>query len=218
LGAYEAVLAVTGEHPFREYPQKGKGWVIGKDQKITTEVDLAKFESLLPNTYKTQFSKQKSIWYCKNESAGREWEVHFRTAEAGRAAFQADAIDFAWFDEEPAPTKQDVWTEVMRGLTDRRGIWWMTATPIFGTVWLKKLINSENVYATTGASWDNPYVPLEELERWKTELSEEDIEIRLEGRYVVFGGKPIFKTQILTKMLDHVRIDRKAEYGSLNVA
>lgn len=218
IGAYEAVLAVTGEHPFKKYPKKGIGWCIGKDLKITKNVDIKKFESLLPNTYKTPpsgFRKQDSVWYCKNESAGREWEVHFRTAEAGRAAFQGDSIDFAWFDEEPMPTKQDVWTEVITRLADRKGNWWMTATPVLGTVWLKNLINSDGVKGFTAAMIDNPYIPKEEIEKLRAAYTEEEVEIRLEGRYVVFGGKPVFRTTVLTKMMEEIKADKPAKYGAL---
>ena len=215
MGAYEAVLAVTGEHPFRTYPKEGIGWIIGKDLKITKNVDLKKFEMLLPKTYKTAFKQQDNVWICHNESAGRHWEVHFRTAEAGRAAFQGDAIDWAWFDEEPMPTKQDVWTEVITRLADRRGIWWMTATPVLGTIWMKNLIESEGVVSMTGASWDNPYVPMEELKKLEAAFGEDDREIRLEGRYVVFGGKPVFRTKILNRILTVVRADKPASYGKL---
>ena len=215
MGAYEAVLSITGTHPFRTYPAKGVGWVIGKDLKITENVDLSKFESLLPKNYKTSYNKQKNIWYCSNEAAGRSWEVHFRTAEAGRAAFQGDAIDWAWFDEEPMPTKQNVWTEVITRLVDRKGIWWMTATPILGTVWMKNLIDMDGVTSMTAAMIDNPYIPTEEIDRLREAFTEEEAQIRLEGKYVVFGGKPVFKTAVLNKMLDIIRVDKPADYGEL---
>jgi phage terminase large subunit-like protein len=180
------MLAVTGKHPCREYPPKGKLWVV---------------------------HKADNIWHIEGE--GRQWQVQFKSSDAGRAKFQGEAVDGIWFDEEPL--KIDIWTECMRALIDRGGNWWMTATPILGSAWLKALSEKPDVFVTTGAMWDNPYLPLDEVKREAADLSEDERLVRIEGQYIVFGGSPVFNIRILTKMIDGLRQDVPTSTGTLEV-
>lgn len=209
--AYEAVLAITGKHPYREFPKEGIGWVVGLDNKMIDRIDRPMFEMFLPDRYKTHFDKQRNIWTCRNDEEGIYWEVEFKSTEMGRDKFQGAKVDFIWFDEEPGKT--DIFNECMMRLIDRDGIWWMAATPINGTIWLKELSERENVFSVTGAMWDNPFLPLARIEEEVKNLTEEERWVRVEGRYIVFGGKPVFNIKVLNKMLDEATIP--AEKGLL---
>ena len=77
----------------------------------------------------------------------------------------------------------------------------MTATPMLGTAWLKAKSEEEKVFTTFGASWDNPYLPMEEIEIAASNLTEEERLVRIEGNYIIFGGKPVFDVMSLTKYL-----------------
>ena len=60
---------------------------------------------------------------------GYENTVQFKSYEEGRTAFEAEAVDFIWLDEEP---KRDIYDECkMRILTTRGGIL-STFTPVEG--------------------------------------------------------------------------------------
>jgi len=103
----------------------------------------------------------------------------------------------------------------MMRLVDREGNWWMTATPVNGTAWLKKLTEKEDVLTTFGAMWDNPYLPIEEIESAASELTEEERLVRIEGEYVVFGGHPVFNIRLLTRMIDGLKDDLPISIGTV---
>jgi len=204
-GAYECVLAVTGKHPFRQFPKKGKLWIVGLDYNMVRDVNLPKFDKFLPRGFRinSHFSKADNIWYI--EGAGREWIVQFKSSDSGRAKFQGEAVDGIWFDEEPIKT--DIWPECKRALIDRAGIWWMTATPVNGTAWLKALTEKDDVFDTYGAMWDNPYIPEDEVAKEAADLSEDEALVRIEGKYLTFGGSPVFHIRLLNKMINGLKKD-----------
>lgn len=212
-GAYECVLALTGRHPFRNYPQNGKLWIVGLDYNMVRDINLPKFDKFLPRNFEidSHFSKADNIWTIRGE--GREWVVQFKSSDSGREKFQGDAVDGIWFDEEPKKT--DVFSECMMRLVDREGVWWMTATPVNGTAWLKALTEKDNVFTTYGAMWDNPYLPLEEIESAASELSEEERLVRIEGEYVVFGGSPVFNIRLLTRLIKGLADDQPISVGTV---
>lgn len=212
-GAYECVLAITGKHPYRTFPAKGKGWIVGLDYNMVRDVNLPKFNKLLPRNYtvNSTFSKSDNIWYITGE--GREWIVQFKSSDSGPAKFQGDAVDFIWFDEEPYKT--DIFNECMMRLIDTAGIWWMTATPVNGTAWLKAKTEEDDVFVTSGAMWDNPYIPLAEVQKKSDKLGEEEQLVRIEGQYIVFGGNPVFNMRILNKMLADIKHDEPVSIGTL---
>jgi len=204
MGAYECWLAITGRHPFRQFPQNGKCWICATDFGKMRDINLPKFEMFMPSNYKVEshYGKQDRIWWISGE--GREWKVQFKSAEAGRRAFEGDDIDIMWFDEE---MPEEIYTECMMRLIDRQGIWFMTATPVLGTAWLKaKTEDKENIFTTFGAMWDNPYLPEEEIEARSEEMTEEERLVRIEGKYLIFGGRPVFDVLGLTGLLDELKI------------
>jgi phage terminase large subunit-like protein len=215
-GAYECVLAVTGKHPYRKFPSKGKGWIVGLDYNMVRDVNLPKFNKLLPRnfTINSTFNKSDNIWHIRGE--GREWIVQFKSSDSGQAKFQGDAVDFIWFDEEPSKT--NIFNECMMRLIDAAGIWWMTATPVRGTAWLKAQIEKDDVFNISAAMWDNPYIPEEEVRKKAADLPEDEREVRIEGKYIVFGGNPVFKIQILNGMLAHIKHDIGVSIGILREA
>jgi len=193
MGAFECCLAITGQHPFREYPESGIGWIVGLDNPMLRDVDRPMFEKLLPSRFKSKFHKQDNIWECRGD--GREWIIVFKSTEAGRLKFQGAKLAFAWIDEEPK--NPEIFPEIETRLIDLRGPWWITATPLLGTAALKALSEREDVYTTFAGMRDNPYLPLEEIENFAKQLSEDDRLVRVEGEYIVWGGKPVFNRRHL---------------------
>ena len=194
-GAYEAVLAVTGRHPYRKFPAEGIGWIVSLDFNMSRDIGLPKFEKFLPKHYQYHYNKQDRIWECIGE--GRHWFIYFKSTDQGRAKFQGAEIDWIWFDEEPSKT--EVFSECMTRLIDRAGIWWMTATPILGTAWLKALAEREDVYSNLFepvSMWDNPYLPEDEIKAKRADYTEDEALVRIEGQYICFGGRPVFRTYI----------------------
>jgi phage terminase large subunit-like protein len=200
-GAYESVLAVIGKHPFREFPENGKAWIVGLDNPMIRDIDRPLFESFLPERFKYKFYKQDNLWEIKGE--GREWIVYFKSTEMGREKFQGAQIDFCWIDEEPK--KIEIWTEIETRLVDRAGIWWMTATPVNGTKWLKSLSERKNVYKTMAGMKENPHLPLDEIVELEKNLPEDEVATRILGEYVTFGGRPVFDRKILRDLAEETK-------------
>ena len=93
-GAYESWLAITGQHPYRDFPTSGKGWIVAHNHNFLRDINLPKFETFMPWEYSqsSQFNKQDKIWQVDNGE--RSWQVQFKSADAGRRAFEGDDIDY----------------------------------------------------------------------------------------------------------------------------
>ena len=200
LGAYECVLAITGKHPCRKYPESGEGWIVGLDNAMIRDIDRPLFEGFLPQRYKTRFYKQDNIWVCYGD--GREWKIGFKSTEMGSDKFQGAKIDWIWFDEEPKRTL--IFNEACTRLIDTAGNFWLTATPIRGTAWLKELSEREDIFTTFAGMRENPHIPIDEVEAFARTLSEDERDVRIEGRYVTFGGNPVFPGKLIREWMERI--------------
>lgn len=197
-GAFISAMIITGEHPTYKSPDKGRMFVVGLDAKSIASVVRPKFEMFIPQRFKDggRYHGKNDMWLLK--SGDREWEVWFKTVEAGRAKFQGDKIDFAWIDEEP--TRDDVWPELEMRMTDKQAIFMLTATPVEGTKWLKDMLNRPDVYSTMAGMRENPYIPMNEIDRLCRQLTEDERAVRIEGKYVTFSGRPVFDRNVIAEM------------------
>lgn len=196
MGAFESVLAVTGQHPYYDYPDDGELWISGLDFNMVKTIDLPMFEKFLPNRFKKHFSNKDNQPVWEIEADGRTWIVRCKSTEQGQRKYQAAKINAMWQDEEPMHSGE-IWPEAEQRLVDLRGIWWLTATPILGTVWLRALASRDDVWSNLNepiSQWDNPYLPIEEIEATARRAPEDERDVRIEGKYMVFGGKPVFRT------------------------
>jgi phage terminase large subunit-like protein len=199
---YEAMLAVLGLHPTRDFPKSGKAWIVSLDFNMTESTILPMFEEFMPRHIKerSHWSGKSYCWTIKRPDGGI-WKVWFKSSEAGRDKFQSAKLDFIVFDEEPKRT--DIFSECEARLIDKAGIWWMAATPLRGTQWLKNLSEREDVFSCTAGMAANPHIPIEEVEKFAASLgSDEERDIRVYGKYIVYGGTPVFPTKPLQKMID----------------
>ncbi len=191
-------LMVAGEHPVYQSPQNGRAWIVGLDSKAIASICRPLFEEYMPSRYKIngKWNGKNEMWFL--ESDGRKWEVWFKSVDSGRQKFQGDKLDFAWIDEEPL--KEGVFTELETRLTDKGGIWLLTATPVEGTRWLKETMERDDVYSTMAGMRENPYIPIEEVESLARQLSEDERAVRIEGKYITFGGRPVFDRRAIADM------------------
>ena len=190
LGAFETALIVTGRHPRYTSPQNGRAWIVGPDSKMIESVEKPYFEKFMPKKWieSGKFNGKYSYWQFDCE--GRQWEVWYKSCDSGRAKFQGDKIDYAWVDEEPL--KEGIFTELEMRLVDNRGIWLMTATPVEGTKWLKDTLSRSDVGYTMAGMRENPYISIDEIEDIAKQLPEDERAVRIDGKYLIFGGRPVF--------------------------
>lgn len=188
-------MIITGEHPTYKSPQNGIVWLVGNESKKVAEVIRPYFEQMIPARYKENGKWNGKLLKWDLRADGREWEVWFKSCESGRKAFEGAKIDFAWVDEEPRDNS--IFSELEMRLIDNQGIWLMTATPIMGTKWLADLIKRKDVFRTMAGMRENPYIPLDEIEKVSRPLSDDERAVRIEGKYVIFGGRPVFDRNLL---------------------
>ena len=69
----------------------------------------------------------ETMWV--RQVSGKRSKVGFKTYEQGRRAFEGEAKDFVWCDEEPPV---DNYTEILYRLLTTEGLAWTTFTPLLG--------------------------------------------------------------------------------------
>ncbi len=198
MGAYEMALYVTGKHPIRKSPTNGLAWIVGLDNPMIRDIDRPLFEKFMPRHWMTEphgkYNKQENIWHFNCD--GRQWQVVFKSTEMGTAKFQGAKVDAIWIDEEPRKG-EELWKELEARLVDNQGIYWITATPVRGTAWLKMMSDRPGNAKTFAGMRENPYLPIDEVEAYALTLPEDDRAVRIDGKYLVFGGKPVFNRRML---------------------
>ena len=199
-GAFESALMVTGEHPTYTSPKEGKAWIVGPDSKLLESIEKPYFEKFMPKRWMESGKWNGKHQYWTFDCDGRHWEVWYKSCDSGRSKFQGDKIDYAWIDEEPA--KEGLFSELEMRLVDNRGIWLMTATPVEGNKWLKDTINRDDVGNTMAGMRENPYLSLEEIEKVARQLAEDERQVRVEGKYIIFGGRPVFDRRWVAQQED----------------
>ena len=212
-GGFITALMVTGQHPRYVSPANGRAWIVGLDSKAIEAICKPYFEMFMPRRYIETGKWNGKHNYWTFDSDGRHWEVWFKSVDSGRKKFQGDALDFGWVDEEPL--KEGIFSEFEMRLVDRQGIWLMTATPVEGTRWLKETLDRDDVFYTMAGMKENPYIPVEEIEKVARQLPKDERDVRIEGKYIIFGGRPVFDRDILNELEKNLRPHRE---GVLAVA
>jgi len=202
IGGFITALMVTGAHPRYKSPTNGRAWIVGLDSKAIEAVEKPYFEQFIPNRYLENGKWNGKHNYWSFNSDGRQWEVWFKSVDSGRKKFQGDKIDFAWIDEEPL--KEGIFSEIEMRLVDKQGTWLMTATPVEGTRWLKETLDRDDVFYTMAGMRENPYIPLDEIEKVARQLPKDEREVRIDGKYIIFGGRPVFDRDILREIEEKI--------------
>lgn len=109
--------------------------------------------------------------------------IEFKTYEQGREKLQSAKLIGALFDEEPP---EDIFDEVYTRTVDLKGQIIMAFTPLNGMTWSYKRIYSNKGGMISVYNWgmaDNPFIPIEEIEEMRRNLSPKKVKIRLYGEY-----------------------------------
>lgn len=115
------------------------------------------------------------------------WELQFFSCDAQPG--QGFDIDRAWFDEE---IDSDHWiTEILRGLIDRRGSLWWSATPQAATLKLYEFYEQALDPSRTDTAVfemfikDNQYLSDEAKQQFRDTLSPAEMTVRWEGKFAL---------------------------------
>ncbi len=195
-GAVETVWLALGIHPYRPNRSEIECWVVSLSTRVQTEVAQAKILKYLPaksivNIVMVEGKKgapQTGVIKCilVRNSFGKISKIWFKSCEEGREKFQGASLDFVWFDEEPP---EEVYRECQMRVLDKSGEIFGTMTPLKGftfvydEIYLNK--RGDNEVFCVFMSWlDNPHLNKNEIERLKQNLSEDEIESRMNGKFV----------------------------------
>ena len=110
--------------------------------------------------------------------------IEFKTFEQGREKLQSAKLIGCWFDEEPP---LDIYEEVYTRTVDYNAPIIMTFTPLMGLTWTyERIFNrpDKDVLVLNWGMADNPFIPLDEIERMRADLSHKQAQMRLYGRYM----------------------------------
>ena len=120
---------------------------------------------------------------CKEVELSNGTILEFKTYEQGRAKLQSARLISAWFDEEPP---EDIYDEVYTRTVDMAGQVILTFTPLLGLSWsYERIFNSPNEHIKVWAwgMYDNPFIPMEEINRLLKELTPRMAKTRIYGEY-----------------------------------
>lgn len=148
-GANEVRWLAEGTHPFREYRVPVKICIVCQD--FTTHADKVinpKIEEWFPpglivkrNTNQVNVINR---YTCRTGST-----IDIMSHDQAIKVFEGSDYDVVWFDEPPP---QAIFKALWRGLTDRRGICFITGTPITEP-WLHDLYTKAQKEKNKGLYW-----------------------------------------------------------------
>lgn len=192
-GVVELLFHVTGAYPDwypKEHRFSGsvKARIVCTDfQKGAAEVIIPALEEWLDNSLvKRKVKNPIGVpvkWELKN---GSVFEI--LTHEQSTDQFEGWKGHLAWFDEPPP---RDKYVATLRGLVDFQGKCWLTLTPltqpwVYDEIYTRS--DGEKVFVVTTDIRNNPHLSLEAIEQFERNLSEEEKEARLHGRFLHLTG------------------------------
>jgi phage terminase large subunit-like protein len=142
----ESAMHSTGLYPDwwegRRIPKHNRAWV-ASPTSLTTRDTAQRLLLGLPGQYGTGYIPKEKILDVKNargvpDAVDRvdilhaDYDVsyiYFKSYEQGREKWQAETIDYIWFDEEPPP---EIYTEGLTRTNATHGFVFMTFTPLLG--------------------------------------------------------------------------------------
>ena len=191
-GGMEFLFHVTGAYP-EWYPKEMryaypiKGRIVATDyQKGVGEVIIPFLEewldmSLIARKIRNPLGIPVK-WILKNGSV-----FDILTYEQSVEAFEGWKGHIAWFDEPPP---RDKYIATLRGLVDYKGRAWLTLTPlnqpwIYDEIYAK---NDKRIKVVTTDMRDNPHLTEEAIKDFEANLTEEEKEARMHGRFMHLTG------------------------------
>ena len=139
-GAFEATCHLTGRYPHwwegRRFENGTDGWACGTNSQTTRDVvqgvllGRSTGQGMIPTEAIAHTvagrgitGSVETVWV--QHVSGKRSKLGFKTDEQGRRAFEGEAKDFVWCDEEPP---MDIYTETLYRLLTTKGLAWTTFT------------------------------------------------------------------------------------------
>lgn len=120
--------------------------------------------------------------------------IELMSSEQSTDKHSGQSIHGIWFDEE---MPEQIYTENLARLDRDRSAWWLTYTPVMGLRWIYDKIYLPALKSSDPARWFLRQIDIEDnrrnlgagfIENLEANLSGDDQELRLRGRYMVNTG------------------------------
>jgi phage terminase large subunit-like protein len=215
-GAWETTCHLTGLYPpwWRGYrfDRPPDGWACGTNSQTTRDVvqtvllgrsigqGIIPAEAIVETIAGRGITGSIETVWVRHASGGKS-KLGFKTYEQGRRAFEGEAKDFVYCDEEPPG---DVYIEILYRLLTTRGIVYTTFTPLLGrSEVVTSFVEPENEGAgskyVVQAGWkDVPHLDEEEKRKLLANTPPYQIQARTEGQPTQGAGAiyPIAESEI----------------------
>lgn len=189
-GSMEAAFHFTGEYP-SWYPVKMRlkprniGRIMAVDfAKSITEVIEPALKLAVSDKHIAEWKRNtQGHFYRAVSKTGSRFDCV--THDMPTKSLEGWQGDWFWMDEPPP---RDKYIATIRGLIRRAGRWWLTCTPL-SEPWLYDDIytNSEFLSITIDIR-DNPYLSEDQIAKFEAELTEDEKEARLHGKFMHLSG------------------------------
>src|SRR5215469_14072882 len=216
-GAFEATCHLTGRYPHwwqgRRFENATDGWACGTNSQTTRDVvqgvllgrstgqGMIPTEAILRTVAGRGITGSIETVWVKHVS-GKTSKLGFKTYEQGRRAFEGEAKDFVWCDEEPP---MDVYTELLYRLLTTKGIISTTFTSLLG---MSEVVTSflepadgeskKSKYVVQAGWKDVPHLDEEEKRKLVVNTPPYQVKARTDGEPVLGSGAiyPIDEAEI----------------------
>jgi phage terminase large subunit-like protein len=189
----DLVWIIFGKHPWITIDGPGIAWIASDSHEKNRDVIWPILQKLIPKNQiaKVMFGPRKTL---ARIDLNNGWTISIKSYEAGRESFQGAEVHIILLDEEPP---EDIWTECkMRGLTCK-GLIILAMTAVNGITWVyhrlwrPAMMGDGAKFSVSCFSFDtdkNPYIPDEEKARIREGLTQEEIDVRIKGKFLHKSG------------------------------
>lgn len=194
-GIVEDIWWLTGKHPYLDIPRHRPvaGRIISVDfANGVNKIIIPQLKQWVPPS-----QLKGGSWYSAYDVQERTLNfengsfVELMSYDQDLNKFAGTSRDFVHYDEEPP---EDIRTENLARLIDRKGREWFTLTPVEGMAWIEEQIYDPGIAGNPGIDvvevdmTENPHLDADEVAEFLDKLSPEERKIRGQGKFVTRGG------------------------------
>lgn len=196
-GVVEDLWWVTRRHPYRKIPSETviRGRVLGDgfDDGTINDVLIPTFKrwvipsDLINGSWEDSWTEREKTLTFENGSF-----IEFKSYGQDIQKHAGTSRHFLHFDEEPP---QNIYIENLLRIVDTQGSWWMTMTPLNGMNWVYDELYQpglegklRDVDVIEVSMLDNPYIQQDSIDVLLQNISKEDREQRVSGKFAEKGG------------------------------
>jgi phage terminase large subunit-like protein len=190
----EVMQLALGIHPYRKMVVPNHGWVVSVDFQTSTDVSEFIMLQYLPKSKIKHTSAGNPIDGNRVITLTNGSTIGFKSADSGATKFQGTSRHWILYDEEPP---YDVYNECNMRLIDTNGLTICAETPTLGMSWtFDEIVEMEgvnpNIEVFHFSMLKNPHLKKEAVQEAIAKMSDEEKEMRIEGKHIQLSGQ-VFK-------------------------